>query len=72
MKQSTYYNVYVRNMSYDYESEVQRFEDEDTARAFAASMANVLDDNGTLFDIDVVRIEGERTAWLTGYSNLPE
>ena len=71
MKQTTYYNVYIRNMSYDYENDVQRFEDEDTARAFAASMANVLDDNDILFDIDVVRVVSERPAWLTGFSNLP-
>lgn len=71
MKQSTYYNVYVRNMSCDYKSDVQQFKDEDTARAFATSMANVLDDNDILFDIDVVRVDGGRREWVVGYGNLP-
>lgn len=71
MGQDFYYTVNIQNMSCDGKNSFKRFEDENTARAFAASMADVLDDNGTLFDIDVYYIDIDHRAWLTGYSNLP-
>ena len=71
MGQDFYYTVNVQDMSYYGKDYVQRFENENTARAFAASMADVLSDNGTLFDIDVYYIDIDHRAWLTGYSNLP-
>ena len=50
----------------------QRFEDEDTALAVAAKLADVLDEDGTLFDIDVYYVDIDHRRWLAGYSNLPE
>lgn len=72
MGQDFYYTVNVQNLSQDGRSDVQRFENENAARAFAASMAGILDDNGTLFDIDVYYVDIDHMTWLTGYSNLPE
>ena len=72
MGQDFYYSVSVQNMSRNCATAYQRFTDENTARAFAASMANVLDDSGILFDIDVYYIDIDHKSWLTVYSNLPE
>lgn len=72
MGQDFYYAVNVQNMSQDVKNDVQRFEDEKTARAFAESMAGILDDNGTLFNIDVYYIDIDHMSWLTGYCNVAE
>jgi len=64
MGQDFYYTVNVKH--------VHRFEDESTARAFAASLADVLDNGDALFNLDMYYIDIDHTTWLTGYSNLPE
>lgn len=50
----------------------QRFKDENTALAVAAKLADVLDEDRFLFDIDVYYRDIDHFGWVDGYSNLPK
>lgn len=71
MDQDFYYTVNVRLVR-DNKVRVNRFADEDAALAAAALLTDVLNANGTLFDIDVYYIDIDHKSWLAGYCNEPE
>ena len=75
MDSNLHYAVIAQIMSCDCERDVlriQRFEDENTAQAYATKLANVFGENGILYDIDVYYVDIDHSTLLAGYSNLPE
>jgi hypothetical protein len=71
MNSNLHYAVLVQIMACDCERDVmrlQRFEDENTAQAYAVKLANVFGENDILYDIDVFDID--HCKYLTNHSNL--